>query len=305
MGYVSATKEYCEKTGLSFDDYWKNEKSEVYHLIGKDIVYFHSLFWPALLKAADFRTPSSVWVHGHVMVNGEKMSKSKGTFLSARVFLDHLDPMYLRYYFASKFSSGVDDVDFNLEDFTQRTNSDLIGKITNLASRGAQMLNTKMDGKMSEPDSEGLKLLEKAQLKAEEIAKYFEEREFLKAINEIRSLADEANRYFDEKAPWKTLESDPIGTKKVLTTTLNLFRKLAVYLKPVLPLYTEKVEKLFNEKPYVWDSSQIILTDHKIQSYEHLATRIDPVKVKAMMDANKKESSFLRPPQSLKSHVGV
>jgi len=289
MGYVSSTKEYCEKNGLSFDDYWKSEKSEVYHLIGKDIVYFHTLFWPALLKAADFRTPSSIWVHGHVMVNGEKMSKSKGTFLSAGVYLSHLDPMYLRYYFASKFSSGVDDVDFSLDDFTQRTNSDLIGKITNLASRGAQMLNSKIDGVMSEPDAEGLALLQRAQAKAEDIAQNFENREFVKAINEIRSLADEANRYFDERAPWKTLDGDPAGTKQVLTTTLNLFRMLAIFLKPVLPLYTEKVEKLFNEKPYTWDSVKTVLKNHKINAYEHLATRIDPVKVKAMMDANKKE----------------
>jgi methionyl-tRNA synthetase len=223
------------------------------------------------------------------MVNGEKMSKSKGTFLSARVYHEHLDPMYLRYYFASKFSNGVDDVDFNLEDFTQRTNSDLIGKITNLASRGAQMLNAKMDGVISEPDAEGMKLLVKAQEKSETIAGFFENREFVKAINEIRSLADEANRYFDEKAPWKTLEADPVGTKKVLSTTLNLFRMLAVYLKPILPQYSEKVEKLFGDQPYTWDSVKSILKNHKIQAYEHLATRIDPVKVKAMMDANKKE----------------
>ncbi len=289
MGYVSSTKEYCEKTGISFDDYWKSENSEVYHLIGKDIVYFHTLFWPALLKTADFRTPNAVWVHGHVMVNGEKMSKSKGTFLSARVYLNHLDPMYLRYYFASKFSSGVDDLDFNLDDFVQRTNSDLIGKITNLASRGAQMLNTKMDGVMSEPDEQGLQLIQSAQKKSAEIAAHFEGREFVKAINEIRSLADEANRYFDEKAPWKTLEADPVATKKVLTTTLNIFRMLAVFLKPVLPEYSGKVEKLFNEPAYLWKSAEVILKNHKINSYEHLASRIDPLKVKAMMESNKKE----------------
>lgn len=290
MGYVSATKEYCDQNGLSFDDFWKSDtKTEAYHLIGKDIVYFHSLFWPALLKAADFRSPTAVWVHGHVMVNGEKMSKSKGTFLSAKAYLDHLDPMYLRYYFASKFSSAVDDVDFSMDDFVQRTNSDLIGKITNLASRGAQMLNAKLDGKMSELDAEGKKLVAAAQAKAEEIAKHYENRDFLKAINEIRGIADEANRYFDEKAPWKTVEADPVGTKKVLTTTLNIYRMLAIYLKPVLPSYVEKVEKLFNEKPYSWQSLGQVLENHKINAYEHLATRIDPLKVKAMMDANKKE----------------
>ena len=289
MGYVSSSKEYCDKNGKSFDEYWKSDKNEVYHLIGKDIVYFHTLFWPALLKAADFRTPSAVWVHGFILVNGEKMSKSKGTFLSARTYLNHLDPIYLRYYFASKFSNGVDDVDLNLEDFAQRTNSDLVGKITNLASRGAQMLNTKMDGTMSEPDADGAKVLALAQGKSEEIAQFYENREFVKAINEIRALADEANRYFDEKAPWKTVESDPVGTKKVLTTTLNVFRLLAIYLKPVLPDYTVKVEKLFNEKPFTWESVKTVLKNHKINGYEHLATRIDPAKVKGMIDANKKE----------------
>lgn len=289
MGYVSSSKEYCEKNNLSFEEYWKSDKSEVYHLIGKDIVYFHTLFWPALLKAADFRTPSAVWVHGMIMVNGERMSKSKGTFLSAKVYLGHLDPIYLRYYFASKMTNGIDDLDLNLEDFAQRTNSELIGKITNLASRGAQMLNTKFDGIITAPDAMGLELIKKAQKKSEEIAQFFENREFAKGINEIRGIADDANKYFDEKAPWKTVESDPQGTKQVLATTLNIFRLLAIYLKPVLPEYVEKVEKLFNEPNFDWQSLNKVLQNHKISAYEHLATRIDPVKVKAMMESNKQE----------------
>lgn len=290
MGYVSSAKEYCDKAGLSFDQFWKSEdQSEVYHLIGKDITYFHTLFWPALLKAADLRSPTQVWVHGFVMVNGEKMSKSKGTFLSARVYLDHLDPMYLRYYFATKLSSSVDDLDLNIDDFTQRTNAELIGKITNLASRGAQMLAGKMDSTMSTLDTEGALLVKKAQEKSEEIAKHYEDREFAKAMVEIRNLADETNRYFDEKAPWKTLATDPVSTKQVLTSTLNMFRIIAIYMKPILPVYSQGVEKLFNEPSYSWDDAQKTLTHHKINSYQHLATRIDPVKVKEMMEANKKE----------------
>lgn len=289
MGYVSGTKEYCQAKGLSFEKYWKSEETEVYHLIGKDIVYFHTLFWPALLKAAGFRSPTAVWVHGHVMVNGEKMSKSKGTFLSARCYLDHLDPMYLRYYFASKFSSGVDDVDFNLEDFAQRTNSDLIGKITNLASRGAQMLGSKLGGKLTSIDPASSELLKKVEESGEEIATHFENREFVKAINVIRSLADDGNRYFDEKAPWKTVATEPEETKKVLTTTLNLFRKLAIYLKPVLPEYADKVAALFGENSYNWDDSKKTLLGLEIKPYEHLAGRIDPAKIQAMMIANKKE----------------
>lgn len=289
MGYVSATQQFCKNTGKNFDDYWKSEtKSEVYHFIGKDIARFHTIFWPSLLKMADFRTPTQVFVHGHLTVNGEKMSKSKGTFIAARTYLNHLDPMYLRYYYASKLGPTIDDIDLSLEDFAQRVNSDLIGKITNLASRGAQMLSKKMDGKMTVMDSEGKALVEKAQKSSDLIAEHLENREFLKAVNEIRALADDANRYFDEKAPWKTLEANPEDTKKVLTSTLNLFRILAIYLKPVLPEYAKKVEKLFGEKNYQWQDIFKTLENHKISDYEHLATRIDMEKVKAMVDESKK-----------------
>lgn len=292
MGYVSTTKEYFKSNPQKFSDFWSEgseSKTEVYHLIGKDIVYFHTLFWPALLNAAGFRTPTSVWVHGHIMVNGEKMSKSKGTFLSARVYLEHLDPMYLRYYFASKISNGVDDMDFNLEDFAQRTNSDLIGKITNLASRGAQMLSNKLDGVLDEPDTEGAAILKLALDKSKEISEHYENREFVKAINEIRSLADVCNRYFDDKAPWKTLETNPQDTKKVLTTTLLLFRSLAIFLKPILPNYSDNVATLFSENSYQWSDLNKSVGKLKLKPYTHLATRIDPLKIKAMMESNKKE----------------
>ena len=287
MGYVSSTEQFWKLNNLNFDDFWRSDKTEVYHFIGRDIAYFHLLFWPALLKTAGLREPSFVYTHGHLMVNGEKMSKSKGTNISARHYMNYLDPMYLRYYYASKLSDGIDDIDLNMDDFVQRVNSDLIGKITNLASRGAQMLGSKLDGKMSVMDPLGEKLVKNSADKAEEIAGYFEKREFVKAVNEIRALADEANRYFDEHAPWKTVATDPEGTKKVLTSTLNLFRHLAIYLKPVLPEYTAKVEKLFSEKPYTWASLKETLTNHNVAAYEHLATRIDPIKVKQMVDENK------------------
>jgi methionyl-tRNA synthetase len=290
MGYVSSSKQFLKN---DFDDFWNEaaaEKtgSEVYHFIGKDIVYFHTLFWPALLKTAGFRTPSQVFVHGHLTVNGEKMSKSKGTNLSARTYLNHLDPMYLRYYYASKMGSSVEDLDLNLEDFTQRVNSDLIGKITNLASRGAQMLGKKMDGKTSTCDADGAKVLSHIRAQSEKIAEHYEKREFAKAINEIRALADEANRYFDEKAPWKTLDQNPSETKQVLTSTLNMFRCLAIYLKPILPKYCEKVETLFNEKNYQWNDIHHTIENTAINTYEHLATRIDSEKVKAMVEESKK-----------------
>ena len=292
LGYISTTWQWCKKNGKKLEDYWVNSKAnlknEIYHCIGKDIVYFHTLFWPAMLSSTRFKTPSEIWVHGMLTVNGEKMSKSKGTFVSARTYLNHLSPEYLRYYYACKLSNTVDDLDLNFDDFVQRVNSDLIGKITNLGSRGAQMLTKKLDGIMGTPSEEGYALIRKAQAQAEKIAGYFNNREFSRAINEIRSLADDANKYFDEKAPWKTLDSDPESTKQVVTTILNIFRILAIYLKPILPAYTVQVEKLFGEESYTWYHLAQILTQVKINSYEHLATRIDPIKVEAILDETKK-----------------
>lgn len=301
MGYISSTYQWCKKNGLKLEDYWKNPNTEIYHFIGKDIVYFHTLFWPALLKSADFRSPNQVFVHGHLMVNGEKMSKSKGTFIAARTYLNHLNPEYLRYYYASKLSSSVDDIDLNLEDFVLRVNSDLVGKITNLASRGAQMLNKKLDGVMSSPDANGLDLIKWAQAKAESIAAHYEARDFGKAMNEIREIADAANKYFDEKAPWKTVDTDPVGTKQVLTTTLNLFRIIAIFLEPILPEYTAKVGRLFgpefsklsntNRKlgfTYTWSDAQHVLENIKIDEYQHLMVRIEAENVKAMVEESRK-----------------
>jgi methionyl-tRNA synthetase len=283
MGYVSTSMQLAKMGKLNFDEFWRSDKNEVYHFIGKDIVYFHTLFWPALLKAAGFRTPTKVHVHGMLTINGEKMSKSKGTNISIRSYLNHLDPQHLRYYFASKLNSSVDDFDWAETDFINRVNSDLVGKITNLGSRGAQMLGKKLGGKMSTLDPAGLALVKKAQAKSTEIAAAYDSLEFSKVIQEVRALADETNRYFDEKAPWKTSETDPAGTIQVLTSTLNIFRLLAIYLKPILPLYVQKVEKLFNEKAYDWDSLQTILTDKNIGEYQHLANRVEAEKVTAMM----------------------
>lgn len=283
MGYISTTLQWCKKNNRSLSEFWKNTDSERYHVIGKDITYFHTLFWPALLKAADYQSPNQVFVHGHLMVNGEKMSKSKGTFIAARTYLNHLNPEYLRYYYSTKLNSSADDLDLNFEDFTNRVNSELVGKITNLGSRGAQMLNKKGGGQMTTPDSEGLTLIQAAQNKSEAIAQLFEKREFAKALTEIRNIADETNRYFDEKAPWKTIETDLPGTLQVLTTTLNVFRIIAIYLKPILPQYADKVAALLNEKSYNWQDAQTVLTQRPIQSYQHLMTRIEPEKIQNML----------------------
>ncbi|QDK37537.1 methionine--tRNA ligase [Bdellovibrio sp. NC01] len=287
MGYMSSTEQWAKAQGKTLQDIWQDPTREIYHFIGKDIARFHTIFWPAFLKAAELRSPNQVFVHGHLMVNGEKMSKSKGTFIAARTYLNHMNPEHLRYYYSTKLSSSVDDIDLNMEDFVNRVNSDLVGKITNLGSRGGQMLKKKMDGIMSTPDAEGAKLIKSAQERGETIAAHFEARDFAKAITEIRGIADDANKYFDEKAPWKTLETDPAGTKQVITATLNIFRILAIYLKPVLPYYTEKVAKLLGEADYKWSDINTVLTNRSINEYEHLATRVEADKIKAMIEESR------------------
>lgn len=288
MGYISSTAQWAKTKGLKVEDFWsENSDTEIYHFIGKDIVYFHTLFWPALLKSADFKSPTKVLVHGHVMVNGEKMSKSKGTFIATRVYLNHLDPQFLRYYYATKINGSIDDLDLNFDDFTSRVNSDLVGKIVNLASRGAQMLTKKMDSIMSTPDADGEKLLAKIQDQAESIAKNYDARDFTKVTTTIREMAELTNKYFDDKAPWKLIDVDPVLTKQVLTTTLNAFRMLAVYLSPILPKLSEEVSILFNEQNYRWPDFKTILKNHKISDYTHLAQRVDPEKVKAMIEEQK------------------
>lgn len=309
MGYVSSTDQWCAKNGRKLDDFWSEKSNaEIYHFIGKDIVYFHTLFWPALLKSADFKSPTRVNVHGHVMVNGEKMSKSKGTFISTRVYLNHLDPQFLRYYYATKINGSVDDLDLSFDDFTSRVNSDLVGKIVNLASRGAQMLSKKMDGQMTTLDAEGVTLLSRIDAQADQVAQYFETRDYAKATTLIREMAEITNKYFDEKAPWKTVETDPAGTKQVLTTTLNAFRKMAIFLQPVLPGMAEKVFALLNEKgstSYKWDDYKTVLTNHAIADYTHLAQRVDSEKIKAMIEEQKQIYASLEAAKPQKKAVAT
>jgi len=292
MGYVSTTEQLCKIKNLSFDDFWKTDsKTDVYHIIGKDIMYFHTLFWPALLKAADLRSPTKVLVHGHVTVNGEKMSKSKGTQIFAHTYLKHLEPTYLRYYYAAKMSSGIDDLDLNLDDFVQKVNSELIGKITNLASRGAQMLTKKLDGLVSQIDSDGKSLVNLCLSKKTEIETEFYARNFSKVITIIRELAEAGNKYFDEKAPWKTIDTDKEKTQQVLSATLIAFRIMSIYLKPILPSYVERIEKLFSEK-FSWNDLDKDITGRKISDFTALIGRIDPEKIKLIVS-----ESTVTPPE--------
>ena len=296
VGYLASLKNWAAAHGRSFDALWQDPAVERYHFIGKDIVRFHCLFWPAMLHAAGYEGPSKVFVHGFLTVNGEKMSKSRGTFVRARTYLDHLDPAFLRYYYACKINNTTDDIDLNLDDFAQRVNSDLVGKIANLASRGAQMLGKRLDGRLGRMDEEGRALLDGARERAGSIAALYEARKFSQVPVEVCKLADAANEYFDRHAPWKAIKEDPESVRPVLTTVLNLFRLLAIYLSPILPVYAEKAAALFCEGPVTWDGLGKTLENAPIGAYEYLATRVDPQAVEAMVEASKEEAAAASAP---------
>ena len=283
IGYIASLTNWCAKNGKG--DLWNDENVELYHFIGKDIIRFHCLFWPGMLHAAGFKGPDKVFVHGFLTVNGEKMSKSKGTFVNARTYLDNLPPEALRYYYAAKLGGTTDDMDLNLTDFVQRVNSDLVGKITNIASRGGQMLQKKLEGKLGSLDADGQALLEKCRAAGETIAKFYEDRRFNQVVVEVCKLADAANEYFDKREPWKTVKTDAETTRTTLTAALNAFRIIAIYLKPILPVYADKAMKFFGEAEWTWASVNTALEGAKVCDYEYLASRIDQKQVDAMIAA--------------------
>ncbi|MGS2721271.1 methionine--tRNA ligase [Paraglaciecola aestuariivivens] len=288
VGYMASFKNLCDKNGLDFDEYWnKDSDAELYHFIGKDITYFHCLFWPAMLEGAGFRKPTGVNVHGFVTVNGAKMSKSKGTFIKGRTYLDHLNPEYLRYYFASKLSDAVSDIDLNFEDFAQKVNSDLVGKVVNIASRCASFITKRFDGKLSNNVLEPELVAEFHQAEAS-IATAFENRQYHKAIREIMALADKANQFIDANAPWVTIkdENQQQFTHDVCSLGINLFRILVVYLKPVVPTLASQSEAFLNDE-LNWDSAQSVLTNHPINKFKALMQRVDMDKVNAMIEDSK------------------
>ena len=295
IGYIASLTNWCKKNGKEVADYWPTGAAaesggsavgpELYHFIGKDIIRFHCLFWPGMLHAAGFKGPDKVFVHGFLTVNGEKMSKSKGTFVNARTYLDNLPPEALRYYYAAKLGGTTDDMDLNLSDFVQRVNSDLVGKITNIASRGGQMLQKKLGGTLGSLDDEGRALVEKCRAAGETIAKFYEDRRFNQVVVEICRLADAANEYFDKREPWKTVKTDAETTRTTLTAALNAFRIIAIYLKPILPVYADKAMKFFGETAWTWESVNTALEGCKVCDYEYLASRIDQKQVDAMIAA--------------------
>jgi methionyl-tRNA synthetase len=289
IGYLASFKQYCERTGTDFDAYWKpDSQAEVYHFIGKDIIYFHALFWPAMLTGADFRTPSAIFAHGFLTVNGQKMSKSRGTFIKARTYLDHLNPEYLRYYFAAKLGGGVDDLDLNLDDFTQRVNSDLVGKVVNIASRCAGFIMKKSSGRLSKHVSE-TDLYQTFVKAGDEIAGFYQAREYGRASREIMALADVANQYIDEQKPWVLAKQQGAEqqVQEICSVGLNLFRVLMTYLKPVLPATAEQARNFLNLNSLNWEDIAEPLRDHPIEPFKPLMTRVEPASVEAMLLASK------------------
>ncbi|MEN9464432.1 MAG: methionyl-tRNA synthetase [Pseudomonadota bacterium] len=290
IGYMASFKNLCDKKGLNFDEYWaKGSRTELYHFIGKDIINFHALFWPAMLSTAGYRTPTAVNAHGFVTVNGAKMSKSRGTFIKARTFLNHLNPTYLRYYFAAKLGSSVDDFDLNLEDFVQRVNADLVNKLVNIASRTASFI-TKADGTLSAHCAEPQMLADFVQA-GEPIAQYYEAREFGRAMKEIMALADRANEYIQQKAPWAL--SKEAGKERevqeVCSVALNLFHQLATYLAPVLPEIAQKTCEFLNIDDLNWESRKKPLHGQRINSFKPMLARAEMEKITAILEETKTE----------------
>ena len=288
IGYIASTEDYCARSGEDFDSYWiREDETELYHFIGKDIVNFHGLFWPAMLHTAGLRMPNAVYAHGFLTVDGTKMSKSRGTFIMASTYLEHLDPEYLRYYFAAKLSSGVDDIDLNLNDFVQRVNSDLVGKVVNIASRCAGFLRKKFDNRMASECSEQA-LLDEFISAGDDIAALYETRDFGRAMREIIALADRANQYIDDKKPWVLAKEEgrEQEVQDVCSTGINLFRVLITYLKPVLPEMAARAEQ-FLQIDVDWHSLKSPLTDHQLEVFKPLLQRVDPEHVDAMVSASK------------------
>ena len=292
IGYMASFKNLCaRRPDLDFDAFWaKDSTAELYHFIGKDIVNFHALFWPAMLEGAGFRKPTGINVHGYLTVNGQKMSKSRGTFVKARTYLDHLSPEYLRYYYAAKLGRGVDDLDLNLEDFVQKVNSDLVGKVVNIASRCAGFIQKGNAGVLVAGNA-APELTDAFLAAAPSIADAYEARDFARAMREIMGLADRANAWIADKAPWSLnkQEGKHDEVQAICALGINLFRQLVIFLKPVLPLLAADAEAFLNVAPLTWNDHATLLSNHQLNEFKPLMTRIDPVKVQAMTDASKED----------------
>ena len=291
IGYMASTKQWCDREGEEFEDWWKRrETCEVHHFIGKDITYFHTLFWPGMLKTAGYSLPTKVHIHGFLTVDGEKMSKSKGTFVAAETYLKHLDPSYLRYFYASKLSSKVDDIDLSIDEFIAKVNTDLVGKVVNLASRSAKFVQ-KTGLSEEYPDDGGL--FEKAAAAGREIAEAYEKTDYSQAMRLILSLADQANPFVEEAKPWE-LRKDETQAQRlqdVCTIALNLFRQIVIYLSPVLPKLAEQAGELLNDPIKSWDQAQTPLVGTPVAKFKHMMQRVEPDKVNKMIEESKEAAA--------------
>ncbi|EQM69445.1 methionyl-tRNA synthetase [Aquipseudomonas alcaligenes OT 69] len=298
IGYMASFQNLCaRRPELDFDAFWgKDSSAELYHFIGKDIVNFHALFWPAMLEGAGYRKPTALNVHGYLTVNGQKMSKSRGTFIKARTYLDHLSPEYLRYYYAAKLGRGVDDLDLNLEDFVQKVNSDLVGKVVNIASRCAGFIHKGNAGRLVAANA-APELFAEFKAAAPSIAEAFENRDFARAMREIMALADRANAWIADKAPWALAkqEGKQDEVQAVCAVGVNLFRQLVIFLKPVLPNLSAAAEQFLNVAPLSWADHETLLADHQLNAFTPLMTRIEPAKIEAMVAASKEDLAAAAP----------
>ena len=307
VGYLASFRNLCERRDdLDFDEYFKEDSDcELYHFIGKDIMYFHTLFWPAVLDGAGIRQPTSVFCHGFLTVNGHKMSKSRGTFIKARTYLDNLNPEFLRYYYAAKLGPTIEDIDLNLDDFVARVNSDLVGKLVNIASRCAGFINKQFAGKLADTLADDALFAEFAGA-AETIAAHYEKREFSKAMRVVMSLADNANRYIDEHKPWlMAKDKDQLdNVQLVCTQGLNLFRSLMIYLAPVIPAVAIAAREFLREDSWVWDDAASPLLGESINKFKPLLTRVDPKHVERMVEQSK-ESTPVAQPEEKDDYISI
>jgi methionyl-tRNA synthetase len=293
VGYLASFKNLCDRDGkLDFDEYWKADSdAEIYHFIGKDIMYFHTLFWPAVLKGAGYRTPTSVFAHGFLTVNGQKMSKSRGTFIKARTYLDNLNPEFLRYYYAAKLGPTIEDIDLNLEDFTARVNSDLVGKLINIASRCAGFISKRFDGQLANSLPNENLFFEFAAA-SPIIAEHFERREYSKAMRHIMTLADQANRYIDDKKPWLMIKDEEqiAEVQLVCTQGLNMFRSLMIYLAPVIPTVAQDTRSFLNEVSWHWNDASTPLLGATLPKFKPLLTRVETAQVERIVEQSQEST---------------
>ncbi|MGM8063250.1 methionine--tRNA ligase [Vogesella indigofera] len=299
IGYMASFKNLCDRTGIDFDQWFKpDSKTEMYHFIGKDILYFHALFWPAMLKFAGYRAPSGVFAHGFLTVDGHKMSKSRGTFITAKSYLDcGLNPEWMRYYIAGKLNGRIEDIDLNLNDFVARVNSDVVGKFVNIASRAAGFISKRFGGQLAAKLEDETRLLGNIAGEAENIAAAYEAREYAKALREVMAIADIVNGYVDANKPWELAKQEGQDARlhEVCSVLINAFRLLTIYLKPVLPKLAEGVEAFLDVAPLQWADADQLLLGHTIKPYQHLMQRIDPLLVEKLIEANKQSMEAQAP----------